>query len=76
MDSCGAALADRTIQRLEQLVSDCAVALINSVARSRKVSPHHLALCVVGLCHSHGPDRRQLCDGCAYCRRRGNCFAE
>jgi len=68
------------IDRLEALLTDQAVALINPLARARRVSPHHLALAVPGLCHTHGPDRRVL-DGarggtaCAYCRRRGNCFA-
>lgn len=83
LDTRGQQLAARTIDRLEQLLSDTAVSLVNSLARARKVSPHHLALGVPGLCHSHGPDRRLLdrrllADGpdpCAYCRRRGNCFA-
>ena len=72
----GERLASRTIDRLEALLSDTGVSLVNSLARARKVSPHHLALGVPGLCHAHGPDRRHgpAAGGCAYCRRRGNCF--
>ncbi len=74
LDAKGERLARQTIDRLEALLTDTAVSLVNSLSRARKVSPHHLALGVPGLCHAHGPDRRHG-PGCAYCRRRGNFFA-
>ena len=60
----------------EAAVEALALGLVNAVARARKVSPHHLALLVPGLCHAHCPDRRAAVPGCAYCARRGNCFFE
>lgn len=57
------------------MLSKVALTLVNDVARARKVSPHHVALSVPGLCHTHCPDPR-IVDGCAFCRRRGNCFWE
>ena len=74
MEACGQRLAALVIDRLELILSDTAVCLVNSAARARKVSPHHLALAVPGLCHTHGPDLRDHGQRCAYCRRRGNCF--
>ena len=59
--------------RVDDLLTEFALALVNALARARKVSPHHVALAVPGLCHTHVPDAR-LVDGCAFCRRRGNCF--
>lgn len=74
VDRCRA-LADAVIDATERGLSDAAVHLINRLAASRRVSPHHLALAVPGACHGHGPDARHTVPGCAYCRRRGNCFA-
>lgn len=89
MEARGQQLAARTIEALEHILTEHAVDLVNSLARAHKVSPYHVALQVPGLCHSHGPDRRVL-DGrpgsggsgsgqptqaCAFCVRRGNCFA-
>ncbi len=84
----GEALAAACAQRVDQLLTETAVWLVNGAASARRVAPHHLAACVPGLCHTHGPDRRVF-DGrlaaaaaaaappgeCAYCWRRGNCFA-
>lgn len=75
MDRRGEAACTRLIDALDALATDHAVALVNSVARARRVSPHHLALAVPGLCHSHLPDERAAVPGCVYCARRGNCFA-
>lgn len=71
-----AAASTRVLDELEALTADFAVHLINRVAGARRVSPHHLALAVPGLCHAHLPDGRAAVPGCAYCARRGNCFAE
>lgn len=60
--------------RVDDLLSEVALGLVNVVAKSRKFSPHHVALLVPGLCHTHCPDGRVV-NGCAYCARRGNCFA-
>ena len=68
-------MAAALLDDLEALVVDYAVGLVNSVARARRVSPHHLALVVPGLCHTHLPDGRPAVPGCAYCARRGNSFA-
>jgi len=70
----GEELAARTLDAVDALLTEQAVTLVNSVARAKKVSPHHIALQVPGLCHAHGP-HPALVDGCAYCARRGNCFA-
>lgn len=86
LEARGFALASKVTETLEQLLTEHAVTLVNSVARAKKVSPHHVALQVPGLCHTHGPDTRVF-DGhggsgtngrrrCAYCARRGNCFAQ
>lgn len=71
----GAEVARRLLDRLEPVAVEFAVGLVNSVARARRVSPHHLALAVPGLCHVHLPDGRAAVPGCAYCARRGNSFA-
>ena len=71
----GAAIAERTIQRLEALQSGVSECLINAVARKHRVSPYHLALRVPGVCHDHSPTTKPI-DGCAYCRRRGNVLAQ
>lgn len=63
-------------ESLDELLTDAAVSIVNALARARRVSAHHLALQVPGLCHTHAPDRRPAVPGCAYCARRGNCFAE
>lgn len=70
----GAAAATRLLDALEALSTGHAVGLVNGVARARRVSPHHLALAVPGLCHTHLPDARAVVPGCAYCARRGNVF--
>ncbi len=59
---------------IDEVLSRFAVALVNRVAGRARVSAHHVALVVPGLCHTHLPDAR-LVEGCAYCRRRGNVFA-
>ncbi len=74
LDARGQRLVALVADRLETLLTDQALVLINPLARARRVSPHHLSLAVDGLCHTHGPDRR-LHDRCGYCRRRGNCFS-
>lgn len=61
------------LQDIEQALTDCALTLVNSLARACRVSPHHFALEVPGLCHTHAPDGRPV-DGCLYCARRGTCF--
>lgn len=83
MNHRGEALAERTIQTLETILAGHALDLVNAVARARRVSPLHLALEVPGLCHSHVPDGRLFGPaadargrGCAFCARRGNCFAQ
>lgn len=74
MEARGIALRDTTLETIDELLGDVALSLVNCLAARRRVSPHHLALAVPGLCHSHGPCRHLVAD-CAYCRRRGNCFA-
>lgn len=68
-------VAHRLLDSLEAFVVAHAASLVNGVARARRVSAHHLALAVPGLCHEHLPDERAVVPGCAYCRRRGNAFA-
>ena len=80
MEARGQRLAERTVQALDALLTSHALHFVNALARARKVSPHHVALQVPGLCHTHGPDTRVFdgSDGgrrCAYCARRGNCFS-
>lgn len=75
MQRRGEAACTRLIDSLEALATAHAVTIINAAARARRVSPHHLALAVPGLCHSHLPDERAVVPGCVYCARRGNCFA-
>ena len=70
----GEALAVRVVDAVEDHLTAVGLLCINRLARARRVSPHHLAVCVPGLCHTHGPDGRPAVPGCAYCRRRGNCF--
>ena len=67
-------LAARVLADVDNLLTLLGLDLVNRLARKRRVSPHHLALAVPGLCHTHAPDDR-LIHGCHYCRRRGNCFA-
>lgn len=67
-------LARTTLAAVDDLLSRHALALVNRVAARRKVSPYHVALLVPGLCHTHPPHAARV-DECAYCRRRGNCFA-
>jgi len=74
LDARGRRLADETARAVDELLTLQAAAVLNAVAVSRRVSPHHLALAVPGLCHAHGPDDRAAVPGCAYCARRGNCF--
>lgn len=59
---------------VEALLLDHAVRVLNAVGARRRVSAHHLALAVPGLCHTHAPDA-VVHDDCAWCRRRGNRFA-
>lgn len=73
-DGNGHRFAARYLDRIDGILTSLAARLINSTASRRKVSAHHLALAVPGVCHGHAPDAR-LHDECAYCRRRGNCFA-
>jgi hypothetical protein len=61
--------------RLEVVLTEFAASLLSAVASAKHVSPYHLALAVPGLCHAHWPDDRAAVPGCAYCRRRGNMFA-
>lgn len=60
--------------RVESVQSVIAARLIDALAAQHKVQPLHVALHVPGLCHAHDP-RRSLAADCAYCARRGNCFA-
>jgi hypothetical protein len=60
-------------RELHDLLSDSAVDLLVFVGRLRHASPHHLALSVPGLCHTHNP-REGLDPTCLYCRRHGNAF--
>lgn len=71
----GEAAAARVVDAVDDLLTSEAVGLVNRLAAARRVSPHHLALAVPGLCHAHGPDDRRAVPGCAYCARCGNCFA-
>jgi hypothetical protein len=60
---------------VDDLLTDLAVHLVAATGKARHVSPQYLALSVPGLCHSHNPCVRTQQPGCAYCARRGNCFA-
>ena len=75
MEERGRRVAADLVDSLEAYAVAHAASLVNAVARARRVSAHHLALAVPGLCHEHLPDERAVVPGCAYCRRRGNCFA-
>jgi hypothetical protein len=72
----GEELARRTVEAVDALLTAQAAVLLNATAAARRVSPHHLALCVPGVCHTHGPDDRPRVPGCAFCTRRGNCLAD
>jgi hypothetical protein len=72
----GESLAELAVDLVEGLLTDIAVDAVTRLGRARRVSPHHLALQVPGLCHTHCPDRHDHRAECAYCRRRGNCFAD
>lgn len=48
--------------------------VIATLAAAKKVSPQYLAMDVPGVCHTHAPCRKRKFD-CAFCERRGNCFA-
>lgn len=75
MEERGRRVATDLVDAIEAYAVDYATELVNAVARARRVSAHHLALTVPGLCHTHLPDDRAAVRDCAYCRRRGNCFA-
>ena len=62
------------VDRVEKIQLAAASTVINALAAHHKVQPFHVALHVPGLCHAHNP-RRDTAPDCAYCRRRGNCFA-
>lgn len=76
MDLCsrGQALSRKISDFLDSHLTDLAVCLINQTAAERRVSPHHLALAVPGVCHAHSPDTQIHAD-CSFCHRRGNYFA-
>lgn len=64
----------RALLAVDDLLTDLATDLVAAAGKARHVSPQYLALSVPGLCHSHNPCLRTQ-PGCAYCARRGNCFA-
>lgn len=74
LEQHGARLAAKTVQRLEALVCDWGLRVVNAAALARKVQPAHLVLEISGLAHDH-PPTAELRHECAYCRRCGNVFA-
>lgn len=74
MEARAARLADDILREVDALLVSYAASLLNGVATARRVSAHHLAVAVPGVCHEHGPDDRARVPGCAYCKRRGNCL--
>ena len=58
----------------EQLLIDFAVTLVVALAKQHKVNPHHLALAVPGLCHTHHPSPT-VHAACVFCQRTGNVYA-
>ena len=52
-----------------------AAKIIATIATEKKISPQYLALAVPGVCHTHAPSKKRKFDDCAFCERRGNCFA-
>lgn len=68
--------ARRVLLAADDLLSDLAVDLVAAVGKARHVSPQYLALAVPGLCHAHNPCASPRPGSCAYCARRGNCFAD
>jgi hypothetical protein len=71
----GGTITHRALLAVDDLLTDLAVHLVAATGRARHVSPQYLALAVPGLCHTHNPCLRETQPGCAYCARRGNCFA-
>jgi hypothetical protein len=52
-----------------------AAEVVADIAGRKKISPQYLALAVPGMCHTHVPSRKRKFSDCAFCTRRGNCFA-
>lgn len=76
LEARAAAVVAAVRARLDDALVAWGVDAVNRVAANRRVVPYHVALAVPGLVHAHAPDRRVLAHACAFCRRRGNCFAE
>ena len=68
-------LARRYLALLDEALVSWGVDVVNRLALRHRLAPFHVALTVPGLCHAHAPDTRPAVHGCAYCKRRGNCFA-
>lgn len=62
------------MEDLEDLVAEYVAEAIKRACLASGANPHVLAMSVPGLCHTH-PPKRDLVPTCAFCRRRGNCFA-
>ena len=64
-----------SIEELSETACAEAISLVlNHVASVTKIPAAHLAIEIPGCCHTH-PPTTDVVGGCAYCARRGNCFA-
>jgi hypothetical protein len=70
-----AVLPEGVREAIDDHLVECAAMVIADIAGQKKISPQYLALAVPGMCHTHAPSKKRKFD-CAFCDRRGNCFAD
>lgn len=68
-------LSETLAQIAEIACSEAASAVLNDVSARTKIPGLHMAAAVPGVCHDH-PPTTSLVEGCAYCARNGNVFAD
>jgi hypothetical protein len=68
-------LSETLAQIAEIACSEAASAALNDVSARTKIPGLHMAAAVPGVCHDH-PPTTSLVEGCAYCARNGNVFAD
>lgn len=68
-------LSETLAQIAEIACSEAASAVLNDVSSRTKIPGLHMAAAVPGVCHDH-PPTTSLVEGCAYCARNGNVFAD
>ena len=68
-------LSETLAQIAEIACSEAASAVLNDISSRTKIPGLHMAAAVPGVCHDH-PPTTSLVEGCAYCARNGNVFAD